>query len=206
MDNNKAIYSLRKIAKSAKKNELDITEALKTLKEIRYYLREQEQSSAIKSVRVIISSLIHHEFGEAFSDSVRSVLDSLGRIKEKQQVMNLRQVKAWGAFIHNSKSKKAAVDQLKRYDMIFVPTQGGFHRCIVSKVHANDCVECYPLTTTTPQNLKMLGCDYLTISSEGRDVYLTSQKTSIPYAIARKSYIGTWGDPMTADQAFASFT
>ena len=205
MDNNKAIYSLKKMSKAAKKNELDYSSSINTMKEIRSYLREQELSSAVKSTQAVIRELTHHNLGKTFDDNVNNILYSLERIKEKQQVMNLRRSKVWGYFVQESKRKNGEVDSLKKYDMIYVPTQGGFHKCVISNVFKNDFVECYPLTTASQKNLKLLGCNFINVSFEGKDLFLTSKRTSIPYFIAIKNYIGKWSDLATADKAFSMF-
>ena len=88
----------------------------------------------------------------------------------------------------------------KMYDIVKIPTQGGFHYSIVAEV-TDDYVSCFPTTTASRRDLENMGCRSLSLTDSGlsrfQGIRLTSSEVKIPIDIPRKSYKGS-----VADNAF----
>lgn len=89
-----------------------------------------------------------------------AMLLAVKHIKEKTQVMTTRKLKAeynWKNSFHSMDLKHK--DTLHPFDVVFVPTQGGFHYAVIFKVEQGYAT-CYPLTSSNTHGLQMLGCGY----------------------------------------------
>ena len=93
------------------------------------------------------------------------------------------------------------------YDVIKVPTQGGMHYSVVTKIYDN-IVECLPITTANKTQLAKIGCQYYKLQSKtpsGGALYITNSSTKLPLHAAEKSYMYSYGNPAEIDKALLKF-
>lgn len=93
-------------------------------------------------------------------------LTKLKKISEKKKIMSTREKKA-SMSIHRE-NEQPRCNTLSVFDIIYTPTQGGNHYCIISDLIGNSMVRCFPITTASNRQLEMLGCQSVAISPELR--------------------------------------
>lgn len=207
-DFNKALYTLKKMIKNADMEVLDYQLAERALVEMADYAGEVGLLPVKLSVSHCLAKMNEGAMSSALIHDLEEIRKHLLIKKEKTQVMQRREAQARNAYFRNKgpKHMTATVD-LQKYDVIMVPTQGGFHYSIVTKVHGN-MVECFPMTTATEKQLSMIGCSYYKLqdrTSKGQPIYLTSSKTLIPYHAAARSFVRPYEHPQSVDEALLQF-
>ena len=97
---------------------------------------------------------------------------------------------------------------LSLYDVVRIPTQGGMHYSVITNIKRKQVVECYPITSTNPHRLSLVGCDCYPLqctSENGEQLFLTSSRIQIPYDAAAKSFIRKYDNPAEIKLALTSF-
>ncbi len=141
------------------------------LKEIRSYLKERGFYEVAELTYSVQSKLARID---VCKDEVLDILESIGeaikRIIEKEKVMTMREISQNMDFVRMVSQKKRDKEQgssLERYDVVYVPTQGGFHYSIVYDILDNETAVCYPITTASGTNIRMLGNKWHTLHDCG---------------------------------------
>lgn len=131
------------------------------LKEIRSYLKERglyEEAELTYRVQNRLASLdVYKDF---ILDTLYTIIKKVERISEKEKVMALREIVQYKDFVKNVTRKisdKVQGEQIEKYDVVYVPTQGGFHYSVVHDVLDNGTAVCYPITTASGHDIRMLG-------------------------------------------------
>ena len=103
-------------------------------------------------------------------DTLFTIIKKVERISEKEKVMTLREIEQYKDFVKNITRKireKVQGERIERYDVVYVPTQGGFHYSVVYDVLDNDTAVCYPITTASCRDIRMLGNKWHTLQDCG---------------------------------------
>ncbi len=119
------------------------------------------------------------------------------KINEKTKHMSLRENTSRAKYFNENNVTVKIEDtpeQLSKYDIVKVPTPGGFHYSIVADV-TEEYVSCYPTTTASRRDLENMGCRSLSLSESGLEQFqgirITTSEVKIPLEVARQSYKGT---------------
>ena len=207
IDLNKTLFQLKKMIKFADKNTLDKGALIQLLYSIAEYADSEGLSVAKSAANHCIGKMNTNCTSSALIHDLELLHRNLQQKKEKGQVMERREAAARSSFFKRLTSKKACSHEIQRYDVIKVPTQGGFHFSVVTKVQKQH-IECYPITTASEHQLSMIGCDFYKLtgsSQDGSALYLTSSRTLIPYNAAARSYVRPYQNPCEIDAAMLAF-
>lgn len=211
MDTNTAIYNLKKLVRKVESQSFNKNNTSEMLLEIRRMLNSLDLREEANLARTISRELAGGIYSEkAVIQRIEHLISSFKKIKEKKLVMERREASARRSFFDKKKRKSVSpVNKLSLYDVILVPTQGGYHHCVISKIYQNERVVCYPMTTATAEDLDLIGCQSVKLegSAYGRyqDTYITSSSTSIPYFAALNCYVGKLENIADVKDAIASF-
>lgn len=199
MEATEVIYNIKKCIKHIKSDDVDMNTIVTGLLKVRHYLYCISRKPLGDELREISRSLVRNMMDPGMAIlRLRAVISELRKVREKNCVMRQRMRYAEMCFSNEERCKKkrnwgcSKVDSLSRYDVIYAPTQGGFHFCIVSDVFDGDHVIAYPMTTASKENLRAVGCrSYSLKGIEGKHscTSLTSAATMIPYKAALRSYV-----------------
>lgn len=199
MEATEAIYNIKKCIKHIKSDDVDMSAIVTGLLKVRNYLYGISRKPLGDELREISRSLVGNLMDPRIAIlRLGAVIGELRKVREKNAVMRQRMCFADICYKNEVYRKKkrnwgcSKVDSLSRYDVIYAPTQGGFHFCIVSDVVDGDHVIAYPMTTASKENLRAVGCrSYSLKGIEGRHscTSLTSAATMIPYKAALRSYV-----------------
>ena len=199
MKANDVLYQLKQLVKMVRKGEIDITYFSLKLKKILKYCKEMELKEEKKILFKLMGSLQEKTIRQQYIEKLLlNLTKSFSAIVEKEKVMLYREAKARVGFF-KSKKRNDDVSVLQYGDIVKVPTQGGIHYSIVTGI-AKDMVECFPLTTSSANDLHKLGVrsipvqDFLIIDGIQKDVRLTASKTRIPTKNAVCNRIGTFAN------------
>jgi len=206
-DLNKAIYSLKKMVKQADQNVLNKHDAYGVILAISKYAESEKLNKAKEAAYKILNKISHKTPSENLIHDFESLQDILLHKKEKIQVMNYREMSARSGYFKNIYKQEKSNRDLAIYDVVRVPTQGGIHYSVVTKISKNH-IECYPITTASKEQLQQIGCGYYELedkSISGEPLYLTSRKTNIPYNAAIRSFVREYNRPDEIRSALNSF-
>lgn len=191
LDLNKTLYTLKKMIKSADTSTLDAQETSKFLSQIISYAKTNKNRNVEKLCWSIISKIGSRKPSCSMIHDLECIQRKLLNVKKKQQVMLRRQTVACYNYNRLMKDSNAKQHDLALYDIVNVPTQGGVHQSVIIKIN-EDQIECLPITSASPKQLRMIGRDFYPLgqtTSDGTPLYLTDSKTNVPYNLAARSYI-----------------
>ncbi len=207
LDLNKTLYTLKKMIKSADTATLNKQDASKFMRQIVSYAKENKLKAVEKICWNVISKLGCRKPAYTMIHDLEEIQHYLLSVKEKTQVMNRRENAARHYYYRSMNTSNLEHHELAVYDVVRVPTQGGMHQSVVTKISKNH-IECWPITTASPEQLMMIGCRYYPLgknSSDGKPLYLTNSMTTIPYNVATRSYVRSYDDPATINSAINMF-
>lgn len=194
-----AIYNIKKCIKQFKSDKIDKNVVVTGLLMVRKYLYEIDRKQLGNELKMISRSLVCESIDTFMAVSrLGAVIEELKKIQEKNSVMNQRRCHAEIKFNNKELRKRKhnwnlfMVDSLSRYDVIMVPSQGGFHLCIVSDVIDGDRVIAFPMTTGDELDLKSLGCRIYPLKDvecSHNCTILTSAATIVPFNEATKCFV-----------------
>lgn len=206
-DLNKTLYTLKKMIKSSDIATLNKQDASKFMTQIISYAKENKLKAVEKTCWNVISKLGCRKPAYTMIHDLEEVQHYLLSVKEKTQVMNRRGTAARHYYYSSMNSSNPDQHDLDVYDIVRVPTQGGMHQSVVTKIGMYN-IECLPITTSSPEQLRMIGCKYYPLgknSADGKPLYLTNSRTRIPYNIASRSYIRSFEEPAVLKDAIKEF-
>ena len=195
-DLNKTLYTLKKMIKSSDTATLNAEEASKFMRQIVSFAKENGLRNVEKLCWNVVSKIGCRKPASTMIHDLETIQRQLLSVKEKTQVMNRRENAARHYYYHTMNTASPEHHALSLYDIVMVPTQGGMHQSVVTKIGSNH-IECLPITTTSPEKLKMIGRKYYPIgksSSDGNPLYLTDSMTTIPLYVATRSYVRSYED------------
>lgn len=207
LDLNKTLYTLKKMIKSSDTATLNKQDASKSLRQIISYAKENKLKAVEKLCWKAISKMGFRAPAYTMIHDLEEIQHQLLYVKEKKQVMNRRETAARSYFYHTMSTSNLEHYDVAVYDIVKVPTQGGLHQSVVTKIGKNH-IECWPITTASPEELMLIGCKYYPLgqkSEDGRPLYLTNSMTKIPYNMAARSYVRSYDDPATINAAINMF-
>lgn len=201
-DLNKTLYTLKKMIKSSDTATLDTQAASKFMKQIVSYAKENKLKKIEKLCWGVISKIGCRKPAYTMIHELETIQQQLLTVKEKTQVMNRRENAARHYYYRSLNTASPAHHDLALYDIVRVPTQGGMHQSVVTKIGSNH-IECLPITTATPDQLRMLGRKYYPLgqTTEGQPLYLTNSMTTIPLHVATRSYVRSYENPAAISSA-----
>ncbi len=212
MDTNKAIFNLKKISRRVETGTFDKNRTTDILLDIRRMLNSLGLTEEASVIRKISKELACKKYAvKSIISKIDHLISSLKKIKEKKLVMDNREASARRYFFCKGKKMKNTIQvkALSLYDVILVPTQGGYHYSVVAKIQQNDSVLCYPMTTGSLEDLEKIGCQAIQLQSSfnGRykDSYITSACASIPYYAALNCYVGKFENTADVRNAIMNF-
>lgn len=201
-----ARYAINQIVKAYKNQQMNDPRVADHLEVIWHFASRCRIWPILNRVQTVMDILMGQQSvpTNALWDSLSFLKNQIESIHEKNRTMDIRESNARSRFFdQKSKAQPAmenAPEQLKVYDVVKIPTHGGFHYSIVADVK-DDYVSCFPTTTACRRDLENMGCSSLSLTGSGlerfRGIRLTSSEVKIPVDVARKSYKGS-----VADNAF----
>lgn len=208
MDVNTALFQLKKIEKSFTAGKPCGEQSVQAMVDIRRYLISMKMNDTAERLHEVMSLLKSHTcYLKSLASRISGIMVELKKVKEKQRVMNFREAAARNHFFKaNRKTSSAIISKVSKYDVIFAPTQGGYHYCVVSEVNPNNYVRCYPMTTGTEENLRMVNADCVKVGfADNKEIYLTSSCTTLPYYTALNCFVGRAENADVYKKAIANF-
>lgn len=202
-DLNKTLYTLKKMIKSSDTATLNAENASKFMRQIVSFAKENRLKNIEKLCWSVVSKIGCRKPTCTIIHDLETIQRQLLTVKEKTQVMNHRENAARHYYYRSMNTASPAHHELALYDIVRVPTQGGMHLSVVTKIGSNN-IECLPITTATPDQLRMIGRKYYPLgqtSVDGRPLYLTNSMTTIPLHVATRSYVRSYEDPATINSA-----
>lgn len=206
-DLNKTLFMVKKMIKNADKNLLDKDLTSKQLYAIISFATENNMKDVSKIARKCLSKISYDVYAKSLVNDFTKLMSLLQLKKEKLQVMAIREARARRSYFKNIGESNSVVQDLSVYDVIKVPTQGGMHYSVVTKVNKNS-VECFPITTASEEQLTKIGCQFIQLqykSASGMPLYLTSAVAKIPFNAAVRSYVRPYDNPKEIEQALITF-
>ena len=143
----------------------------KDLKEIRSFLKERglyKEAELTYHVNTLLGKI--DVYKEAALELLFPIKEIIERISEKEKVMALREIEQNQVFIKNVAKKirdNVLGEKIEKYDVVYIPTQGGFHYSIVYDVLDNETAVCYPITTASYHDLRLMGNKWHTLQNCG---------------------------------------
>lgn len=192
MDANSALYQLKKIERVLSSGETCGVKSKQMLVDVCRYLRSMKLKGASDRLyEVILAIRSNRYFNKSLANKINGVMLELKKIKEKQLTMRCREAAARNHFFSKKSTKqKMNNNVVSKYDLIFAPTQGGYHYCVVAEIDAQNYVKCYPITTASEETLRKVNAGYVKIGCEGdRNLYLTSSCSILPYYTAVNCFV-----------------
>ena len=201
-----ARYAINLIIKAYKNQEMNDPRVADQLEVIWHFASRCRMWPVLNRVQAVMDILMGQASvpAHALWNSLSFLKHQIESIHEKNRIMDVRESSArsryFGRKSDSEPEAENAPEQLKMYDIVKIPTQGGFHYSIVAEV-TDDYVSCFPTTTASRRDLENMGCRSLSLTDSGlsrfQGIRLTSSEVKIPIDIARKSYKGS-----VADNAF----
>jgi len=211
METNAVIFKIKQLIKRLESNDYSQAYVYNTLYALKQYMAENNLPDCEKRIKNVYYCFKGSRRLKVMVQNLTYVRKTLLAIKEKNTVMARREADARANFFRKRKNSNVEERDLCKYDIIYVPTQGGYHYCVVMDVKKH-YVECYPMTTASAADLDMLAVKYHKlehpISLSGVDtpvVYITSSKRKIPKNQASHSFIGHYFCAKEVDDAIISF-
>lgn len=208
MDANTALFQLKKVEKSFSVGKPCSEKTEQTLVEICRYLTSMKMTESARRIHEVLLAIRSKGcFLKSLASRISGVMVDLKKIKEKQMEMRFREAEARNHFFKKNKKKaNTEISNVSKYDVIFAPTQGGYHYCVVAEVNPRNYVRCYPMTTGTEETLRMVNADYVKVGSDGgKDIYLTSSCATLPYYTAINCFVKKAENKDIYKKAIANF-
>lgn len=202
-DLNKTLYTLKKMIKDSDTATLNTDDANECMRQIISYAKENRLKNIEKPCWNVISKIGCRKPAYTLIHDLETIQHQLLSVKKKTQLMNRRENVARYYCYRSLNTASPANHKLAVYDIIQVPTQGGMHQSVITKIGSNH-VECLPITTAAPNQLHMIGRRYYPLgqtSVDGRPLYLTNSMTTIPLHVAAHSYVRSYDNPETIKSA-----
>ena len=194
-----AKYSADKALKLIRNRDYCNPRLRKHMSVIHVFAKENGLDPIREKMQVIESSLWGN-YGEHVDilDAARDIKHSLRRINEKRGVMERREKRAQTRFAQMTSGEIGDhPTTLNKYDVVKVPTQGGFHYSVISEV-TDSHVKCFPMTTASRKELVMIGSKSISMKDCGEEKYeglrLSSAATVVKLEDAVKVYCGSVAD------------
>ena len=133
----------------------------KDLDEVRAFLMERGfRDGAIQVTKVRYKLERLNTSREEVLEDLSSISRYVHDVEEKEKIMNERTIISRRLFKERPdkmKKEKMKGNTIQKYDVVKIPTQGGFHCSVVYDTICDDWLLCYPITTTSARSLRMLG-------------------------------------------------
>lgn len=207
LDLNKTLYTLKKMIKSSDTATLNKQDASKFMRQIVSYAKENKLKAVEKICWNVISKLGCRKPAYTMIHDLEEIQHYLLSVKKKTQVMNRRENAARHYYYRSMNTSNLEHHELAVYDVVRVPTQGGVHQSVIIKI-SDDQIECLPITSASPKQLRMIGRDFYPLGQttfDGTPLYLTDSKTNVPYNMAARSYIRSSENADTVNSAIKAF-
>lgn len=204
-----AKYAANKLSKAFKKGDMGNTRIAAYLKVVKVFAEENKMRILLNWIRKAeIAMRCKNPINGDLKIALQNISLQIERVNEKRRIMDARENMSRVKFFRSNSKKGlcAKSEALKKFDVVKVPTQGGFHYSIVAEVN-DDFVTCYPTTSASRQQLEKIGCKSLSLSQSGEEnfngIRLTSSAVKIPIESAKKSYQGSVANNMFIRNALA---
>ena len=196
-----ARYAINRLVKAYRNKEMNDPRIADHLEVIWHFAFRCRMWHVMNRVQAVMDILMGQTTvpSDALWKSLIFLQAQIEEIHRKNRVMNVRESNARSRFFagNTQAASEECPDELKVYDVVKIPTQGGFHYSIVAEVK-DDYVCCFPTTTASRRDLENMGCRSLSLTGSGlerfRGIRLTSSRVKIPVDIARQSYKGSVSD------------
>ena len=195
-----ARYAIDMLIKAYRRKELNDSRTADYLEVIWLFSNKSRLWPIVNRVQAVVDILMGNpSTPDALWKSFLFMKFQIEAIHKKNRIMDVRESSARRKFFEGQREQTTQVipDQLNVYDIVKVPTQGGFHYSIVAEVK-DDYVSCFPTTTASRRDLENMGCRSLSLTASGLErfqgIRLTSSRVKIPIEIARQSYRGSVAD------------
>lgn len=179
----KITYMVNHMIKNIRKGyELDEKRMLSSLQVIRSYFISVNDKKTSNRTYAIERTLRWGKYG---TDKVLGHLMAIKKVADK----NLEKVKEmetkeaesrinYHRISQRHKKNKEASAGISKFDIIKAPTQGGVHYCVIYEIYENGTAVCYPFTTSSEHDLRILGNKSWKINDCGLDMFNGSRLSS----------------------------
>lgn len=205
-DLNNTLRQLKRSIKQADTGILDTNAFELLLNSIAEYAVSEGLSSAEEAANQCLALIQAGTGGNTLARKIGKLHSLIQTKKEKNAVMSKRESKARGELNKKMQQRQRRKTDLAVYDIVRVPTQGGWHHSVIVRIHRKR-VECLPITTATEEQLSIIGCGYFKLkrTKNGQPLYLTSSRTVIPYDTAACCYVRPYENPAEIAEALSAF-
>jgi len=157
----KVRYILNKQKKNLERNEMiDVDQATENLTAVKAFFYQVGLYDQGKTAAKVLSMLSKaNNDNRKFLASVTKMLVGIRHLTHKRRIMD--QMRCRAEIAYNKRQKQNV--EVKQYDVVMAPTQGGWHHSIVASVEGNTII-CYPVTTANKFQLRKNGCKSAKIS------------------------------------------
>lgn len=156
-------YDVKKMMKNIKRGDTyDVSRGLEKLNYAYEYFEKNEFKNTSIIIQKLISVLRRSSFSnmEGVSCLLKKIDKNIDRIIEKYKIMEIRHAESlidYHASLSFRKKNGYIFEEVEKFDVIYAPTQGGVHMCVVGDILENGMALCYPFTSASERDLKMLG-------------------------------------------------
>ena len=182
---NRIAYLLnKKIIKNIVKdsNKYTVHDMKNDLKEIREFLKLRGFHEESKKIYTVIGRIARLDvYKPEVLDILTEIRNVLDKISEKHRVMNkleLEKNRDYVKYVSRKIKKKENGEAIEKYDVVYIPTQGGFHYSVVYDILDNGTALCFPITTASNRDLRMLGNSSHELSDCGCPMFDGNRLTS----------------------------
>ena len=203
-----AHYAIGKLVKACRNREMNDPRTVDHLEVIWLFAKNCRMGQLMTNVLTVMDYLTGQSGmpADTLWKTLMSMKYQIERAKENILHMKRLENSARDVFFvkkRSTKKESLLPDKLQRYDVIKIPTPGGFHYSIVATV-TDDYVSCYPTTTASRTELEHMGCRSLSLNGSGlegfRGTRITTSEVKIPIENAKRSYKGSVaGNPFIAN-------
>ena len=188
-----AKYAAKKALKVLKSNDYESPRLPEHFAKIMTFAMENHLPKLEKKTQRVLNYLYgSNDATEIILSVMTRIRDEICDINEKRTVMSIRGKRArlqMSMELAGDGSAHPAV--LNRYDVIKVPTNGGWHYSIVTDVNES-YVTCFPTTTATRNRLKKLGLRSVSLADSGDEQFccarISEEASRIPLSDAFHCY------------------
>lgn len=179
----KISYMVNHMIKNLRKGyELDEQRMLSSLQVIRSYFISVNDKKTSNRTYAIVRALRWGDYG---TDEVMAQLMAIKRIadrnREKIKEMETKEAEArinYHRISQRHKKNKDVSTGISKFDVIKAPTQGGLHYCVIYEINKNGTAVCYPFTTSSERDLRILGNKSWKVKDCGLDMFNGSRLSS----------------------------
>ena len=190
VDVNKLAYDIQMLRKQLTQSDVQVKKIQYGLYAVRKKLYQVAGGATIACrITPIIESCDRKGFDPIESRNLlQSILKSVQSLKVKQRIFNTRKEMAE---MHYRPTNYCKTSDIHMYDVVMAPTEGGLHYSLVGDI-VDDRMYCYPMTTTSKQNLKIIGRKHASMLDpiEGsRKVFLTDAQVCLTKQQAQEHFV-----------------